>query len=113
MKTMILDLREETPHLPASMVCDRKDQQPKYAYGLGILMLIIALVKSSKYSKESESKLREGREVQREAHLLDKTSVLIASLMGKKQRMLRKIESGKALIRSSSKIGACLLRLVQ
>ena len=71
-------------------------------------------MKSSKYSKESESKLREGREVQREAHLLDKTPVLIASLMGKKQRMLRRIESGKALIRSSSsKMVACLLRLVR
>ena len=44
-----------------------------------------ALVKSSKYTKQSESKLREGREVKREAHLLDKTPVLIASLMGKKQ----------------------------
>ena len=73
-----------------------------------------ALVKSSKYTKESELKLREGKEVQREAHLLDKTPILIASLMGKKQRMLRRIESGKALIRSSSsKMVACLLHLVQ
>ena len=71
-------------------------------------------MKSSKYTKQSESKLREGREVKREAHLLDKTPVLIASLIGKKQRMLRRIKSGKALIRSSSsKMVVCLLRLVR
>ena len=67
------------------------------------------------FAKESSLKLREGTEVQRWDHLLDKTPVLIASLVGKKQRMLRRMESGKVLIRSSpsSKIGACLIRLVR
>ena len=60
------------------------------------------------FAKESSLKLREGSEVQREVHLLDKTPVLMASLVGSEERISR-TESGKALIRSCAVSVLCRL----
>ena len=61
------------------------------------------------FAKESSLKLREGSEVQREVHLLDKTPVLMASLVGSEERISRRTESGKALIRSCAVSVLCRL----
>ena len=69
------------------------------------------MAKTAALSKEVSMKLREGTEVQRWTHLLDKTPVLIAYLVGKEESIVRRMESGKALIQSSM-VGACLRHLV-
>ena len=73
---------------------------------------LTAVAKSAAFLNQYESKSREGTEVQRWAHLLDKTLVLMTCFVVKRERMLMRIDSGKMLIRSS-KVGACLRRLVQ